>query len=135
MPGMSGNNTATLMTSVPQQPKSQYKCLKFWYHMFGSDPANFSLSITNDVYPFVGQVLWMKRQPQSNNWIEAQINIPPVEKAYNLMFKASLVANSDDNIGLDDISFIDGYCPQQQINDFEVNTVFIEYFSKSNSLK
>ena len=121
--GMYGNNTATLMSSSAQPSMTAPKCLTFWYHMFGRDPANFSFIINSVNSPFTGhpQLLWIKRQPQSNNWVQAQVNIPPQNNPYYLMFRATLMATSEDTIGLDDITYSDGNCPSTSICDFEVS--------------
>ena len=120
MEGMIGNNTATLMSSQAQQPSGP-KCLTFWYHMFGRDSANFSL-MTSQTKSIVGaNLLWIKKLPQSNNWLRAQVTIRSQTTPYYVMFRASLQANSKDTIGLDDITFTDGVCPQTQDCDFEVN--------------
>lgn len=119
MPGLIGNNTATLMTAQAQQPSGP-NCLSFWYHMFGRDPANFTLMM-NLQKSFIGaKVLWIKKLPQSNNWLRAQVTIESQASPYFLMFRASLNGQSKDNIGLDDITFTDGVCPQTQDCDFEV---------------
>ncbi len=119
MPGLIGNNTATLMTVQAQQPSGP-KCLSFWYHMFGRDPANFTLMMNSQKSIIGGKVLWIKKLPQSNNWLRAQVTIESRASPYFLMFRASLNGQSKDNIGLDDITINDGECPQTQDCDFEV---------------
>ena len=123
MTGMVGNNTATLMSTTAQPTTNTPMCLTFWYHMFGRDPANFSLLLNTLPTPNEGPVklIWVKRRPISNNWVMAQVNIPPQMNLYYLMFRASLVANSRDNIGLDDISYTNGTCAQNSFCDFEVS--------------
>ena len=124
MPGMLGNDTATLMSSQ-QVWEPKLKCLTFWYHMFGRDPATFGLYM-NIQKNYVGStLLWVKRLPQSNNWLMAQITITS-DLGYYLMFRATMVSNSKDNIGIDDISFTDGACPVSRTCDFEVN-LYIPY--------
>ena len=127
MPAMRGNNSATLMTERAQPVTSTSQCLTFWFYMFGFDPANFSVMANNVNSPFSGhpQVLWIKRQPQSNRWVKAQVNVPPQKNAFYLMFFASLVQQVDDTlsqdiIGLDDITYSDGSCPPTSLCDFEV---------------
>ena len=119
---MGGNSTTTLMSAEAQPVTTTPKCLSFWYHMFGRDPANFSLILNTVASPLLGtpQILWVKRRPQSNNWIQAQVNIPAQTKQYWLMFRASLVGKSTDNIGLDDIVYSGGVCPPTSVCDFEV---------------
>ena len=127
MPSEYGNNTATLMTLSPQpmnimESESVNKCLTFWYHLFGRDPANFSLLANSEASPFTGkpQLLWIKRQPQSNNW------------DYYLMFRAQLMSSSRDVIGLDDITFTNTACPSTSICDFEVGFKLNLNFNCSN---
>jgi hypothetical protein len=118
MPGMVGNNTATLMTSRIQST-TEPKCLTFWYHMFGRDPAIFALVLNEQKSESGGTILWSKRLPQSNNWLKAQVTIQNNNDFY-LMFRATLMAQSSDNIGLDDISYTNKSCPIPPDCDFEV---------------
>ena len=123
---MNGNNTATLTTIAPQLPLNGVaKCLSFWYHLFGRDSANFSLFVNTVNSPLMGQpiLLWTKHSPQSNTWTKAQVNIPAQSAPYYLMFRASLMAKSRDDVGLDDITFTDGTCPPTPLCDFEVKKI------------
>jgi len=124
MTGLIGNNTATLMSIAPQQPSGP-KCLTFWYHMFGRDPANFTLMTNSQKSTTGGNVLWVKKLPQSNNWLKAQVTIQSQASAYYIMFRASLQAQSRDTIGLDDITFTDGACPPTPTCDFEVFRIIL----------
>ncbi len=119
---MVGNNTATLISSQPL-PASEPKCLTFWYHMFGRDPAIFALILNEKKSEFGGTVLWVKRTPQSNNWLKAQVTVHN-NNPYYLMFKVTLqsqMSTRQDTIGLDDITFTDGICPETPFCDFEVS--------------
>ena len=124
-PGIVGNNSATLMTNLAQPVMTGPKCLTFWYHMFGRDRVNFSLMVNTVNSPLTGQpkMLWVKRQPQSNYWVQAQVNILVQMLPYYLMFTASLLATSRDVIGLDDITYTDGECPENLFCDFEVSPI------------
>ena len=119
---MYGNNTATLMSTTAQTKLTEPGCLSFWYHMFGKNPANFSLLLNTKRSPFTGTptLLWIKRQPVSNNWMLAQVDIPAQTDAYYLMYRASLSSTSRDIIALDDITYTVGACPSTSICDFEV---------------
>ena len=124
MDGFVGNNSARLSTQSLLPPMFSPKCLSFWYHMFGKDPANFTLLTSDQREPDYSseQLLWIKRQPQSNNWVKAEVNMPYQSVPFYLIFKASLMPQSEDNIGLDDIVFAEGECPRTSICDFEVSS-------------
>jgi len=77
------------MSIEPQQPSGP-KCLSFWYHMFGRDPANFTLMTNLKKSIIGGNVLWVKKLPQSNNWLRAQVTIQNQSSPYYIMFKTSL---------------------------------------------
>ena len=111
------------MSSSAQPPTTATKCLTFWYHMFGRDPANFSLLANTQSSPLTGQpqLLWINRQPQSNNWVKAEVNIQPHAAPYYLFFRAQLMSSSRDVIGLDDITYTDGECPSTSVCDFEAS--------------
>ena len=126
---MVGNNTATLMSATAQPVMTAPKCLTFWYYMYGRNPANFSLFVNNLQTPFEGplKLLWIKRQPQANNWVKAQVEIPVQTSQYYLMFRASLPSTSHDVIALDDITYADGECTSATVCDFEVCVDVILY--------
>ena len=132
MVGMVGNNTATLMSSTAQPAMTAPKCLTFWYYMFGRNPANFSLYVNNLQTPFEGplKLLWIKRQPQANKWVQAQVEIPVQTSLYYLMFRASLPSISQDTIALDDITYTDGECTSMSICDFEVGVPLLTFCVK-----
>jgi hypothetical protein len=120
-PGMIGNNTATLMT-IEKITSGEPKCLTFWYHMFGRDPATFALVLSQVKSEIDGYVLWVKKTPQSNNWLKAEVTIQN-NYPYYLMFRATLqsqMSTLQDTIGLDDITFTNGGCPDTPFCDFEV---------------
>ncbi len=124
--GMIGNNTATLMT-IEKITSVEPKCLTFWYHMFGRDPATFALVLNQNKSEFGGYVLWVKKTPQSNNWLKAQVTIQN-NSSYYLMFRATLqsqMSTLQDTIGLDDITFTDGSCPDTPFCDFEVTLITV----------
>jgi hypothetical protein len=90
--------------------------------MFGRDPATFALVLNQAKSEFGGYVLWVKKMPQSNNWLQAQVTIQN-NYPYYLMFRATLqsqMSTRQDTIGLDDITFVNGSCPDTPFCDFEV---------------
>lgn len=120
--GMSGNNTATLMT-VRSIESSNYYCLTFWYHMWGSNSAQFALLLNQYQSQNGGAILWLKTTPQSNNWVKESVTVRSTIPYY-LMFRATLQPSDgrhEDSIGLDDITWSDGKCPNQPLCDFEVS--------------
>ena len=119
--GMTGNNTATLMT-IGSIESPNFHCLTFWYHMWGSNLAQFTLSINQFKSEHGANILWLKKVPQSNNWIKESVTIQSYSPYY-LMFRATLQppnGRHEDSIGLDDITWNDGKCPSQSMCDFEV---------------
>ena len=104
--------------------------------MDGRDPSDLTLSI-DYVGPVLDEkegLLWIRRRPESNDWVRAQVNIPVQSQAYNIMFKAELLPDSHNTIGLDDISFTDGVCPSTPVCGFEVwmNIKLTSLISNSN---
>jgi len=92
--------------------------------MYGRDRASLELqmSLNGDKY----QTIWIKSQPQSNNWVQAFVTITIIEQKanrFNLMFKATLDRFSSDTISLDDISLTEGPCPRTDICDFEIGSL------------
>jgi hypothetical protein len=115
--GMVGNENATLISALPQSFGTY--CVSFWYHMFGRDKATFELGTHEQKNGINPVVFWRKKTPQSNNWIKAQVSITIQKPAY-IIFRAQLMPQSNDIIGIDDITFTNGACPAQPFCDFEV---------------
>lgn len=79
-------------------------CLRFWYHFFGLEKAQFDVEINGRKNAFNARTIWSKITPQSNNWIQGYVDIPPQSSSFYLLFHALLTAKYHDTAGVDDIT-------------------------------
>ena len=116
--------TATLMSV--QQLKFPSICLSFWYHLYGTDNVTFEVLTNNKQTNQGGNRFWVRKIPQSNNWVQGQVTIKTTTtrnvQAYYLMFRVKLNRNSIVTVALDDITVREGVCEDVTTTcDFEVN--------------
>ena len=122
--------TATLMSI--QQLKISSICLSFWYHLYGTDNVTFEVLTNNKQTDDGGNRFWVRKIPQSNNWVNGQVTIKtkttPKIEAYYLMFRVKLNKNSIVTVALDDITVREGVCDDITTTcDFEVKNVQLKY--------
>ena len=122
--------TATLMSV--QQLKISSICLSFWYHLYGTDNVTFEVLTNNKQTDDGGNRFWVRKIPQSNNWVNGQVTIKtkttPKIEAYYLMFRVKLNKNSIVTVALDDITVREGVCDDITTTcDFEVKNVQLKY--------
>ena len=91
-------------------------CLTFYYHMFGSQIGNLTLSL---VTPTTMQTFWSVQGPHGDQWRQASRTIVSNEE-YTLYFQAS-VGGYQGDIAIDDILTRRGACPPKPLCDFEEN--------------
>ncbi|KAL5006371.1 hypothetical protein ScPMuIL_015177 [Solemya velum] len=114
-------NTAHLV-GPDMQIGDSGKCIKFWYHMYGSHVNNLS------VYAMQGngldQPVWQKTGNQGDSWIFGTVFLPSQNTStVKIVFEAVAGFSHQGNIAIDDISVNDGVCPPTDDCDFEsVNT-------------
>ena len=94
-------------------------CLSFWYSYFVFARSSFEVLISQDTSVRTAESLWLRTAPQSNNFIYAQIFIPPQTKGFYLFFKAILDSTFNDTVGLDDIVYTATACQRTLDEDFE----------------
>lgn len=115
----SGTQEFTVLTPYIYST-SQPGCLKFWYHFFGLEKAQFDVRVNYQATLFNAQVLWEKITPQSNNWVQGYVDVPKQSHTYiYIIFHAILTSKYHDTVGIDDITYTPGACPPSPLVDFE----------------
>lgn len=97
---------ARLLT--PQMPKVSAKCLKFWYHMYGSTVG--TLAVYKKTGSLVGIRIWRRSGDQGDEWLVAQVSVWSPVKPFRLSFEGQ-VAGSTGDIAIDDVEIFAGKCP------------------------
>ncbi|CAH3118157.1 unnamed protein product [Pocillopora meandrina] len=108
---------ARLLT--PQMPKVSAKCLKFWYHMYGSTVG--TLAVYKKTGSLVGIRIWRRSGDQGDEWLVAQVSVWSPVKPFWLSFEGQ-VAGSTGDIAIDDVEIFAGKCPTPGNCDFEKGT-------------
>lgn len=108
----------TLVSPQLNRTESE-SCLSFWYHFFGLASSSFEVLVNGNDTVLTAESLWKRTTPQSNNFIYAEIYIPPQIEEFHLFFKAILVSRFNDTVGLDDILYSTKPCQKTLDEDFE----------------
>ncbi|WAR02785.1 MLRP2-like protein [Mya arenaria] len=105
------------------------KCLKFWYHMYGSDI--YKLNIYAKQGSALGSILWSKVGTQGNKWKFANVYITPQTLTpaasgpvnVNFVIEGVVGKSYHGDIAIDDVTVNDGPCPPTDDCDFENPTI------------
>ncbi|CAL1541287.1 unnamed protein product [Lymnaea stagnalis] len=116
------NDNAVLVSPVQTGPK----CLTFWYFMWGDQ-----VSLLN-VYAGISMntLYWIRQGTQGKQWNQANIHFE-ISSSYQIYFEGLVGTGPKGDIAIDDITVINGNCPQSNLSvpgascDFEND--FCEY--------
>ncbi|EDO47787.1 predicted protein [Nematostella vectensis] len=98
------------------QPRTYSSCLTFWYHMYGSTIGTLNVySKTSSL----GSPIWTKIGNQGKEWLVAQVTVRSAWSQYQIVFEGVRGSSYTGDIAIDDISLIDGQCPNPGTCDFE----------------
>ncbi|XP_065942368.1 MAM and LDL-receptor class A domain-containing protein 1 isoform X2 [Magallana gigas] len=82
------------------------KCLRFWYHMYGSTMG--TLSVLRN-----GTQLWTKAGDQGNAWHRGEIDVGTLAKNYKVTFEAIKGSEYLSDIAIDDVTLTSSTCNGQ----------------------
>ncbi|KAK7473655.1 hypothetical protein BaRGS_00035133, partial [Batillaria attramentaria] len=91
----------------PTQTGTGFKCLIFWYHMYGSQVRTLNIYLTTDAN--LGQPVWTKNGTQGNRWINATVDIN-LGNSNQKQYQGIRGSGIRGDIAIDDISLRDGLC-------------------------
>ncbi|KAK0068562.1 MAM and LDL-receptor class A domain-containing protein 2, partial [Biomphalaria pfeifferi] len=87
------------------------QCLSFFYHMYGADMGNLSISFgqwVNNGQSVKYSPVWSLSGPQPNNWIQQLVPLPnPPATPISLVFEGDIGSSYLSDIAIDDIKLQD----------------------------
>ncbi|XP_035658185.1 MAM and LDL-receptor class A domain-containing protein 1-like [Branchiostoma floridae] len=104
----SPDDRARIVSPDVTVPAAQTKCLKFWYHMYGSHVDAFN--VYWQVGGALGTAIWTRQGDQGNLWTEASIDISAGQGQVVLEGVRGTSFRGD--IAVDDVTLTDGACSQ-----------------------
>lgn len=108
--GRSAGKKATMVSPKYRGLKAQ--CLSFYYHMYGTHVGTLNIYTSTDTGIELNSV-WRAYGNQGNLWIKSMLSIPKELAAagYRVKFEAVTRRGYKGDISVDDISVVDGACP------------------------
>ena len=94
----------------PVVTSTNLKCLRFWYHMYGTHINALNVNLT-----YVGggsSGVWSRSGTRSNQWYQAQVDIMG-NSTYKIVFEGVRGTSFRGDIAIDDITVRDGSCQGQ----------------------
>ena len=102
--------------SSPYYYNNKYKCLEFWYHMYGSSIGTLNVYTSRFFYR---RLSWTKKGNQGNKWHKAQVSLPPYFYGVSVTFEAVRGSSFFGDIAIDDVTFSESTCPRPGDCTFE----------------
>ncbi|XP_013393211.1 MAM and LDL-receptor class A domain-containing protein 1 [Lingula anatina] len=108
--GRKNGDKARLTSPGLQVLGNQYKCLSFWYHMYGAHVNSLNVYFKSGTT--LGKAIWTKKGTQGNKWIQAQVDISGTASGRNLqvVFEGVRGTGYQGDISIDDVTVVDGTC-------------------------
>ncbi|XP_013393210.1 MAM and LDL-receptor class A domain-containing protein 2-like, partial [Lingula anatina] len=108
--GRKNGDKARLTSPGLQVLGNQYKCLSFWYHMYGAHVNSLNVYFKSGTT--LGKAIWTKKGTQGNKWIQAQVDISGTVSGRNLqvVFEGVRGTGYQGDISIDDVTVVDGTC-------------------------
>ncbi|XP_077978879.1 MAM and LDL-receptor class A domain-containing protein 1-like [Glandiceps talaboti] len=106
--GSSTNVKAKLYSEI-LLAKLSYRCLEFWYYMYGGDMGTLQVDITIADDPDSPYTIWTLSGDQNDKWNYGKIPFKALKES-QVIFIATHGAGSKSDIALDDIVISNGYC-------------------------
>ena len=120
-------NKSVSLFSTPSAPPPHGFCVSFYYDMFGYGHPTIVLTLQMMKSRLVAndkdsQMLWARHGSQVDRWIRQEVNIPPMESNWRIMFDMIAGDNFGD-IALDSLDLKRGPCVHTHDCDFELGTL------------
>ncbi|XP_078575826.1 MAM and LDL-receptor class A domain-containing protein 1-like [Branchiostoma floridae x Branchiostoma japonicum] len=110
LPTQNGHTARLISSSYRVYPDGQ--CLLFWAHMYGGQIIKGTVG-TLKVFVKAGGTtteIWSRSGNQGNQWFSVAVSIP-VTGSYQVIFEGAKGANAHGDIAIDDVSILQGACP------------------------
>ncbi|CAF0853287.1 unnamed protein product [Didymodactylos carnosus] len=103
------NDTAILISQSITDTGSNGLCMKFFYHMYGVGIGVLTVYLQKEGYQPMS--IWTLSGEQEDNWLQGKVGFV-MNSEHSIIIEAKVTSESGDgNIGIDDISITNGYCP------------------------
>ncbi|CAH1274043.1 CSMD3 [Branchiostoma lanceolatum] len=115
----SGSTGATASLMLPVVRSDGQHCLRWFYHMYGSDMGTQNVHVSQPQYP--DMLVWTRSGNQGNRWLHAWTPISTNTSVFQIRFEGVRGAGYTSDMAIDDIDLEPGSCacrPEQfQCND------------------
>ncbi|XP_066300039.1 MAM and LDL-receptor class A domain-containing protein 2-like [Branchiostoma lanceolatum] len=102
----------------PTYPSTSGQCLRFYYHMYGTDVG--FLSVLTRAFGTVGPAVWTQMGDQGDQWQVAELTVSS-PTPYQMVFEFISGTGQQGDIAIDDVSITDGACSPPGWCDFEID--------------
>ncbi|XP_045922079.1 MAM domain-containing protein 2-like isoform X2 [Micropterus dolomieu] len=99
------------LLSRPLRGSRGPKCLRFYYHMYGSGTGQLSVHLDKDGEDVL---LWQRRGEQSIAWLRATVEYQ-CDSQHQIVFTATRGPSVRSDIAIDDVMLEGGPCPEMEI--------------------
>ncbi|XP_035221345.1 MAM and LDL-receptor class A domain-containing protein 2-like [Stegodyphus dumicola] len=110
---------ASLRSPILPMNIPQGSCFSFWYHMYGRNTGELSIStfwVWGNYH--VVKRRWRREYSQGNKWIYGEVFISS-DRDYGIYISGHSSWGQENNIAIDDLKMVDRACTQTAICDFE----------------
>ncbi|XP_058498690.1 MAM and LDL-receptor class A domain-containing protein 2 isoform X1 [Solea solea] len=114
-------STSTIMTAVMEPTPLDGECLIFWYYMEGSGVGELTVylqTLDSDKNP---QKLWHRSEDQGRHWRHGRVTLLSPGTSYQVIFEATAGDEPRSDIAIDDLTVLNGACPEEGFCDFEMD--------------
>ncbi|XP_041467508.1 MAM and LDL-receptor class A domain-containing protein 1-like [Lytechinus variegatus] len=94
------------------------ECLRFWYHMYGSDLGQLTVYTEDQVTLSNSDPLFIRNGPSDDSWRFGQVSISSSHR-YKAVIEATRGDGVQGDIAIDDVEIIRGACPPPGFCDFQ----------------
>ncbi|XP_046883115.1 MAM and LDL-receptor class A domain-containing protein 1-like [Hypomesus transpacificus] len=109
-----------MVTAVNEPTPHSGECWRFWYHMEGRAELRVYLqTLGSPSSP--PSLLWSRAGDQGEHWRQARATVLSPNAQYQVIFEAVVGEGSQRDIAIDDLTLLNGPCPEQGFCDFEMD--------------
>ncbi|CAF4767198.1 unnamed protein product, partial [Rotaria sp. Silwood1] len=102
------NDTAVLISHSMTDTGSSGMCFEFFYHMFGDGIGTLTVYLQKEGFQPIP--MWTLSGQQEDYWFQGKVGFI-VNSDHSILIEAKITQNEEGNIGIDDLSITNGYCP------------------------
>ncbi|XP_034038504.1 MAM and LDL-receptor class A domain-containing protein 1 [Thalassophryne amazonica] len=115
--GSRGKMTTAVMEPTPPDGE----CLMFWYYMEGVRVGEFNLYLQTPSTHESAVQLWTRSGDQGKHWRHGRATLLNLNTPYQVVFEAVVGEGPKRDIAIDDLTVLNGACPQSGFCDFEMD--------------